>query len=96
MLRDGEWKLNYYHGQPPQLFNLNDDPNELQDRTDDPACRDILAHLTQKVLDGWDPDSVGRADGSEASRHTTSRQMGTEHTTKRSVPLELVTRNGLS
>ena len=58
MVREGEWKLNYYHGQPPQLFNLKDDPNELRDRADHPACKDVLAHLTQKVLDGWDPDSI--------------------------------------
>ena len=58
MVREGEWKLNYYHGHPSQLFNLKDDPNELQDRVDDPACQDILEHLTQKVLEGWDPDSI--------------------------------------
>jgi choline-sulfatase len=58
MVRDGDWKLNYYHGQPSQLFNLKEDPNELDDRADDPACRDILKRLTQKVLDGWDPDWV--------------------------------------
>ena len=58
MVRGGEWKLNYYHGQPPQLFNLQEDPNELQDRADDSACRDIVADLTQKVLDGWDPERI--------------------------------------
>ena len=58
MVRGGEWKLNYYHGQPPQLFNLKEDPNELNDRADDPTCRDIVADLTQKVLDGWDPERI--------------------------------------
>ncbi|MDP6358820.1 MAG: sulfatase, partial [Planctomycetota bacterium] len=29
MVRQGEWKLNYYHGQPTQLFNLEEDPDEL-------------------------------------------------------------------
>ena len=58
MVRDGAWKLNYYHRQPAQLFNLEEDPNELHDRADDSACRDILAQLTQKVLEGWDPDWV--------------------------------------
>jgi len=58
MLRDADWKLNYYHGQPVQLFNLKEDPNELQDRADDPGCRDILVQLTQKVLEGWNPDEV--------------------------------------
>ena len=58
MVRDGDWKLNYYHGQPAQLFNLKEDPNELHDRADNPAYRDILVRLTEKVLDGWDPDQV--------------------------------------
>lgn len=58
MIRYGDWKLNYYHGQPSQLFNLSDDPNELNDRANDPGCRDILAELTDKVLDGWDPERI--------------------------------------
>ena len=29
MIRSGDWKLNYYHGQPSQLFNLKEDPAEL-------------------------------------------------------------------
>ena len=59
MIRRGDWKLSYYHGQPPQLFNLRDDPDELVDRAEDPACRDLRAELTREVLRGWDPDAVG-------------------------------------
>ena len=55
MVRRGPWKLNYYDGLPCQLFNLSDDPRELHDRADDPACTDIRAELTALVLDGWDP-----------------------------------------
>ncbi|MFP3897230.1 MAG: sulfatase-like hydrolase/transferase [Anaerolineales bacterium] len=58
MVRRGDWKLNYYHGQPPQLFNLREDPKELHDRADDPDCRAILDELTDVVLEGWDPDAV--------------------------------------
>ena len=58
MVRDGAWKLNYYYGQPPQLFNLKEDPNELNDRADDSTCREILKQLTQQVLDGWDPERI--------------------------------------
>lgn len=58
MVRHGDWKLNYYHEQPVQLFNLKEDPAELRDRADDPACQGILAQLTHKVLDGWNPDEV--------------------------------------
>lgn len=58
MIRRDEWKLNYYHGQPSQLFNLKEDPNELYDRANDPSCQDILMELTNNVLDGWDPEAV--------------------------------------
>lgn len=58
MIRHDDWKLNYYYGQPSQLFNLKDDPNELQDKTDDPNCQDIKNELTKKVLDGWDPEKI--------------------------------------
>lgn len=58
MVREGDWKLNYYHGQEPQLFNLREDPEELHDRAQDPACRRVRAELTAFVLDGWDPDVV--------------------------------------
>ncbi len=58
MIRQDEWKLNYYHGQPPQLFNLKQDPHELNDLADEPACREILTHLTEKVLDGWNLDLI--------------------------------------
>ena len=58
MIRRDEWKLNYYHGQEPQLFNLTEDPDELQDRAQDPNCREIRERLTTEVLDGWDPEAV--------------------------------------
>ena len=58
MVRRGPWKLIYYHGQPPQLFNLAEDPDEHIDRADDPTCRQIREELTALVLDGWDPEWV--------------------------------------
>ena len=58
MIRRDEWKLNYYHGQEPQLFNLADDPDELLDRAQDPSCQEIRKNLTAEVLKGWDPEAV--------------------------------------
>jgi len=58
MLRCGPWKLNYYHGQPSQLFNLQADPDELHDRAGDPACQGTLKDLTARVLDGWNPEEI--------------------------------------
>ena len=58
MIRSGPWKLNYYHGQEPQLFNLEEDPAELCDRASDPACSDVRAELARRLLEGWDPEDV--------------------------------------
>ena len=58
MIRNGDWKLNYYHGQPPQLFNLKEDPAERHDRAEDPTCQEVREGLTQQVLDGWDAESI--------------------------------------
>ncbi len=58
MVRSGGWKLNYYHGFEPQLFNLAEDPHELQDRNGDPSCKSIRDEMMDRVLDGWDPNWV--------------------------------------
>ena len=60
MVRSGRWKLVHYHGDRPQLFDLHDDPHELRDRAGDPACADVRAALTQRVLGGWDPEAIAR------------------------------------
>ena len=58
MVRRGNWKLNYYHGMPCQLFNLRDDPQELDDRAEDPASRSLREELLALVLRDWDPEWV--------------------------------------
>jgi choline-sulfatase len=58
MVRHGDWKLNYYHGQEPQLFHLGEDAHELNDRAGDPACHEMRARLTREVLQGWDLERI--------------------------------------
>ena len=58
MIRSGDWKLNYYHGLPCQLFNLEEDPRETRDRAEDPGCRETRDRLLDQVLHDWDPESV--------------------------------------
>jgi len=41
-----------------QLFNLADDPDELNDRASDPDCADIISSLGARLLDGWDPEAI--------------------------------------
>ena len=60
MVRQGPWKLNYYHGQEPQLFDLRADPDELRDRARDPACAAVREALEREVLAGWDPEEIAR------------------------------------
>jgi len=65
MVREGDWKLIYYHGidtlgndMPSQLFNLKDDPNELHDLVGAPEHQELVSHLTNSVLEGWNPDWI--------------------------------------
>ncbi len=58
MVRRGDWKLMFFHKMPPMLFNLRDDPDELNDLSNDPAATQVLQELTGLALTGWDPDAV--------------------------------------
>jgi choline-sulfatase len=58
MLRKGRWKLNYYVGMPPELFDLVDDPEELQDRAADPAYAGPLAEMEAALRDICDPEEM--------------------------------------
>jgi choline-sulfatase len=60
MVRRGSWKLIYYHGYEPELYNLAEDPHELKDLAQDPSCAAVRAELTEAVLDGWDPEAIRR------------------------------------
>ena len=60
MIRREEWKYIYYHEQPPQLFNLREDPDELIDRSSDPGCGPVLEELHGEALREWDPEWVRR------------------------------------
>ncbi|HXI16084.1 MAG TPA: sulfatase-like hydrolase/transferase [Chloroflexota bacterium] len=58
MIRSGPWKLVHYHGYRPQLFHLNDDPDELHDLAEDPRHAATREALTRRVLEGWDADAI--------------------------------------
>jgi arylsulfatase A-like enzyme len=51
MIHDGRYKLVYYAaGNHRQLFDLQDDPNEIMDRARDPAYAEPLARLTALLI----------------------------------------------
>ena len=61
MLRQGPWKLYKYHDDtPPVLFNLEEDPGELEDRSADPGCAAVRAALLQRLYEDWEPPQVER------------------------------------
>ena len=54
MLRKGQWKLVYYVGHPPQLFDLGSDPHETRDLGRDPAHaakRDEMEAELRRIVD---------------------------------------------
>jgi choline-sulfatase len=60
MVRSGPWKLCHYHGYRPQLFNLEDDPDEVHDLAQAPRYASVRDELTARVLDGWDAEEITR------------------------------------
>jgi len=53
MVRRGPWKLVHFDGYRPQLFNLDDDPNEWNDLGEDPQHGQVRDELHARVLAGW-------------------------------------------
>ncbi len=69
-LRDGDWKLNLCRADPPQLFNLADDPDELRNLAELPEFKTALDDLLAKAEKRWNLeryDADVRA--SQARRH---------------------------
>jgi choline-sulfatase len=60
MVRLGDWKLVYYEGMEPQLFNLAEDPGEMHDRAADPAAQTVRSELTARALADWSPGAIAQ------------------------------------
>lgn len=59
MLRKGRWKLVYFaEGNPPLLFDLQQDPGELGNLANDPAYAEALQAVTQELYRILDPEAV--------------------------------------
>ena len=58
MLRKGSWKCIYYHNEEPELFNLDEDPQEMNNLAQDPKCKTILAKMLSDILSNWNPDEL--------------------------------------
>ena len=52
MLREGNWKYVVYVGYKPQLFNLDEDPWEIQDLADNlPGKTEEMDNLLRRIVD---------------------------------------------
>ena len=59
MIRENNWKLVHYAGgYPPQLFNLTEDPLELNDLAQNVEFRTHLENLTRRLYQVIDPNEV--------------------------------------
>lgn len=58
MIRRGSWKLIYYVGGPPQLFDLSNDPQERHDLAGDPAAAERLRELEEALRAIIDPEAA--------------------------------------
>lgn len=69
MIRMGKWKYVHYIGYPPQLFNLDDDPEELTDLGTNPELESVRLRLHEVLLGICDPDEQNaKAFRDQASR----------------------------
>lgn len=60
MLRQGRFKLIYHHGHPDQLFDLETDPDEMNDLAGQPDHAAIQRQMRMRVLADWDPAAILR------------------------------------
>lgn len=58
MVRKGDWKLIYYVGHKPQLFNLADDPREKKDLSGQEKTKKIQSELEAELRNIVDPESA--------------------------------------
>jgi choline-sulfatase len=59
MIRTGPWKYYEYHDiTPPVLFNLDEDPGELNDLGTNPGYEALRVDLSHRLHTGWDPEYV--------------------------------------
>lgn len=60
MLRNANWKYNYYPGYAPELYDMQNDPDELIDLGESNAHADILARCHDQLLSLVDPEAANK------------------------------------
>ena len=60
MLRKGKYKLNYYQGDRPELYDLELDPGEMNDLAEDPDTVGVLDAMRTDLLSRWNPEAIDK------------------------------------
>jgi arylsulfatase A-like enzyme len=47
--RHGDWKYGWNCSNFDELYNLADDPHEMRNRIDDPACADLVKEMVRRI-----------------------------------------------
>ncbi len=58
MIRRDGWKLTWYYGYEPELFNLDGDPDETRNLAGDSAYQKVREELVAELLASWNPDAI--------------------------------------
>ena len=58
MMRKGNWKYVYYHGEPDELYDLKNDPGEKHNLAQIARHAGRIAEMRSVLLKDWDPDAL--------------------------------------
>ena len=58
MVREGPWKYIYTYELKPMLFNLAQDPDELENLAGTPEALEVQSRLHAQLVRDWDPPSI--------------------------------------
>jgi choline-sulfatase len=58
MIRKGRFKYVYYAGMPPQLFDLDSDPQEARDLAREPGYQGLVEDCERELRRVVDPDAA--------------------------------------
>lgn len=68
MLRRGRWKLVWFDGHPPVLFDMVEDPDETVNLAAGTAHRGIVDELAAELLAEWNPGQIAESQRIRAAR----------------------------
>ncbi len=68
MLRKGRYKFNYYVGYGPELYDLENDPEEISDLAADPLHAGRLVEMEAHLREWLDPEAVDRRAKADQAR----------------------------